>query len=61
MVVIAERRRVRHDCEVQVRTRRTFVPILANPLTKAKDYTLSLTVRGEVTTIDRLKDRKSVV
>ena len=27
----------------------------ANPLTKAKDYTLSLTVRGEVTTIDRLK------
>ncbi len=27
----------------------------ANPLTRAKDYTLSLTVRGEATTIDHLK------
>ena len=32
MVVIAERRRVRHDCEVQVRTRRTFVPIRGEPV-----------------------------
>ncbi|MGO9150972.1 MAG: G1 family glutamic endopeptidase [Acidimicrobiales bacterium] len=27
----------------------------ANPLTKAKDYTLSLTVRGKATTVDHLK------
>ena len=55
MVVIAERRRVRRDCEMRVRPHRTFVPIRGKPLTKTENYMLSLTVRGEVATVDRLK------